>query len=447
MALLMLLLVAVPVVSVSRGTIFGDGDVSWHIAVGQWIMQHQRIPTADPFSFTGFGKPWVAMEWLADLLYAGSFAVAGYAGLAAVVAASLIALQMIVFAHVRRHLGPIGIAATLILMDIVLGPFLLARPHLLIWPILAAWTALLLRALETGKTPPWWSPILLVVWTNAHGSFPLAIVIAVAIALDALIAAKWRTWRQWGAFLAICLIAVLLNANGIRGVLQPFHVAGLETLPSIVEWQPSGPSNTPQFYAVLLLGLGVCLWRGVKMPIGQLLLLLALLLLAFHQVRHQSWFIIVAALVLPAHLHARGWAKSNIKPFILLAVPAVIVRALVPIVPPENSSNPWQLIAAVPPQLRTEPVLNGYSFGGPLILKGIRPYIDGRSEMYGDAFFTDYLNITKGDAPAFNRAVERYGIRWTMLPHRDKRLIAHLDSSGKWRRLYSDQVGVIHVRL
>ena len=29
-------------------------------------------------------------------------------------------------------------------------------------------------------------------------------------------------------------------------------------------------------------------------------------------------------------------------------------------------------------------MLNGYSMGGPLILSGIRPYIDGRGDMYGD---------------------------------------------------------------
>ena len=34
---------------------------------------------------------------------------------------------------------------------------------------------------------------------------------------------------------------------------------------------------------------------------------------------------------------------------------------------------PGDLIAAVPPELRSQPVLNGYAMGGPLILSGIRP--------------------------------------------------------------------------
>ena len=91
-------------------------------------------------------------------------------------------------------------------------------------------------------------------------------------------------------------------------------------------------------------------------------------------------------------------------------------------------------------------MLNGYTFGGPLILAGIKPYIDGRADLYGDAFVSDYNEITQGDGAKFNRAVERYGIRWTMLPPSNKRLIEELDQSPRWRRLYADQWAVVHVR-
>ena len=45
-------------------SIFRDGDVSWQVAAGEWILRHGYIPTTDPFSFTARGHPWVAMEWL-----------------------------------------------------------------------------------------------------------------------------------------------------------------------------------------------------------------------------------------------------------------------------------------------------------------------------------------------------------------------------------------------
>ena len=132
---------------------------------------------------------------------------------------------------------------------------------------------------------------------------------------------------------------------------------------------------------------------------------------------------------------------------LLGCVPMLAYALLAPMKPPEGRANPRSLIAAVPAACRSQPVFNEYSFGGPLILAGIKPYIDGRAEIYGDAFVTNYETIIHGDLPAFNREVQRYDIRWTMLPRDSKTLIDWLEASGKWRRIYSDKVGVIDVRL
>src|SRR5947209_7812627 len=274
---LIFVLVGLPVGLATTPRTFADGDVSWHVAAGRWMFAHHAIPTSDPFSFTAYGHPWIAMEWLADLIYASAYGLGSYTGLAMIVGAAMIALHAILYVHIRRSVGPIGIAASIVAADIVLSHFILARPHVIVWPILAAWTALLSNAADNRRLPPWWSLILPLLWTNIHASFPLAVLIAGAIALDAMIEAQWKTWRQWAAFIAGTVVAVMLNANGIQGILQPFHVTRLAMLPSIVEWQASTPSMTPEFYAVLLVALGAILWRGVKLPVGRLLLLLLLL--------------------------------------------------------------------------------------------------------------------------------------------------------------------------
>ena len=51
-------------------------------------------------------------------------------------------------------------------------------------------------------------------------------------------------------------------------------------------------------------------------------------------------------------------------------------------------------------------MINGYSMGGPLILPGIRPYIDGRGDMYGDELVVGYARITHGDAGRIGRSRE-----------------------------------------
>jgi hypothetical protein len=170
-----------------------------------------------------------------------------------------------------------------------------------------------------------------------------------------------------------------------------------------------------------------------------------MLALAFFQIRHQTWLAIVAAVILPPLLGEKTEVQGKSLPILAAAVPLLIARALIPLNLPESVSHPTILLAHIPPELRSQPVFNEYGFGGPLILAGIRPYIDGRSELYGDEFMTDYSKIADGDHGRLERAVKRYGIRWAILPV-DFKLRPLLDRSPQWRRIYADKVGVIYVR-
>jgi hypothetical protein len=439
------LVLALPLGIGTSDTIFRDGDTSWQVAAGEWILRNGKIPTTDPFSFTASGHPWIATEWLAEVIQALSFKLGGYGGVATLIGVALISLNAIVFFHLQRR-GPAMPWASLLAMNVVLAPIVMARPHVLAWPLLAGWTVLLLTYAERGRPPPIWSALLLTVWSNLHTSFPLAAPVGAAIALDSLIATKWVSLRQWLIFALVSLLAIMANANGIVGLIQPFHISNLEMLSVIAEWHPTTTHNTPAFFVILLLGLGVLLWRGIRIPIGRLILLIVTLGMAFVHMRHQSAFIIIAVCIIPPLFGSRAAANPVRKALLLAALPLLAVRAFLPFTPPESRANPYRLIAAVPRQLRSRPVFNDYVFGGPLILAGIKPYIDGRAEIYGDAFVQDYVNITNGDINAFNRAVQRYDIRWTMLSKSDKQLADAIESSGSWKRIYADHVGVIDVR-
>src|SRR4051794_15357099 len=95
------LVLGIPSGIATSASIFRDGDTSWQIAAGEWILRNGRIPTTDPFSFTAAGHPWVAMEWLAEVLYATAFRLGSYAGLAVIAAASLIAVQAMLFFYLQ----------------------------------------------------------------------------------------------------------------------------------------------------------------------------------------------------------------------------------------------------------------------------------------------------------------------------------------------------------
>jgi hypothetical protein len=360
------------------------------------------------------------------------------------------ALHAIVYANASRWLRLALVP--IVLMDFALIPMLLARPHVLTWPLLAFWVWLMLRARQNERAPPLFAALLMGLWANLHGGFVFGLLIAAVFGLEALAlsADKPRALRQWLVFGAICAFAIFINGNGVEGVFQPLRFTQLQMLPLIDEWKPSTPAKTPFFFAVLAVSLALIVWKRPRLSWARWLLLAAFLALALLQVRHQAMLAIIAAMILPS-----GFSRDEIGDHAMDrtmravtlcgAVLLVIARAVMPLTPPENEANPWNLIAAVPPELRSQPVLNGYSMGGPLILSGIRPYIDGRGDMYGDALVVGFSRIVHGDAEAFADAQQRWNFRWAMLPEEDKGLIALLDRSG-WRKIYADKVGVIYVR-
>lgn len=441
----------IPAVIGSSKTIFNDGDVSWHIATGQWILDHRAIPHTDPFSFTWAGKPWVPIEWLAEVLYASAYRMADYGGVAALVTAALMALHAVVFLNARRWVRTALLP--LVLMDFALIPMLLARPHVLTWPILALWTWLMLRAREQDRAPPLVAALLMTLWANMHGSFVFGLAIAGLFGLEALVMSsdKPRALRHWLLFGALCLAAIFINGNGVEGVIHPLRFTHLQMLPLIDEWKPSNPKVTPFFFGVLAVTLALIAWKRPRLPWTRWLLLAGFFGLAMLQVRHQAMLAIIAAMLLPEGF-GRGEAMSDRRDRSIgwLAVGAaallIAARAMMHLDPPENDANPWKLIAAVPPQLRTQPVLNGYSMGGPLILSGIRPYVDGRGDMYGDEHVLGFFRIVRGDRKAFGAAVQRWNIRWAIVPSNNKAFTVMLDTAPGWRRVVVDKVGAIYVR-
>ena len=69
--------------------LLGDPDSHWHIAVGNWMLAHGTVPTVDTFSFTFAGQPWIAKEWLSQLLMALAYNVGGWGGVTALAAAAV----------------------------------------------------------------------------------------------------------------------------------------------------------------------------------------------------------------------------------------------------------------------------------------------------------------------------------------------------------------------
>ena len=438
--------------------VLGDGDTWWHLGAGRWIVEHLAIPTTDPFSHSNPGIAWHAHEWGADVLMWLAYRGTGPAGLIALtgIAAGVAAALLADF--LQRHLRPaIVIVATMAALMCLL-PSVLARPHLLALPLFVVWVAALLKAREQERAPPLPLAALMTVWANLHGSFLLGLVLVAPLALEALIAAEDRkkTLTEWAAFGLLAIAAALVTPFGIAGFLFPLQVSALETLQLIGEWQSTTVANSPAFVTVALATIAVLLALGVRFPPLRALIYVGLLLMAFSHRRHQFVFGIIGWLFAAEPLGratakaASGRAEASRADWVMLAsvaaasLAALVLRVAVPVGIEDRHNLPLALIERVPPELRGAPVFNEYSLGGPLIFAGIRPFIDGRADMYGDDFIRRYRAANFGEAEAWDRIARRYDIKWTLLrPGSD--LIELIERRG-WRRILADDRAVVHVR-
>lgn len=435
--------------------VLNDPDTYWHLAAGEWMVAHGEILRHDVFSHTWAGRPWVSHEWLSEVAMALAYRAGGWGGLLVLTGAAVAAAFALLAQGLQRWLGATGVALALVLAFGLVGQSLLARPHLLVLPLLAGWMLELLAARRAGRAPALWLPLLMLLWANLHGSYAVGFVLMAPFALEALIAERRKPWpviRGWGGVGLLCVAAAALTPHGAAGLIHPFTITSMSTLSHIVEWRPADFSRLGPFELALLGALFVCLSRGVRMAPLRLILLLALLHLALQHTRHQLVLAIAGPLLLAEPLaaalgrEAAAQARRGGALAIALAGGLVLagVRMAAPLTRTDGPETPAAALASVPRALAAEPVFNSYDFGGYLIFRGVRPFIDGRADMYGDAFFRRFDKAEQGGA-AFDAAAARHDVAWTILKPGIP-LARELDHKPGWRRHYADRYAVVHVR-
>lgn len=435
-----------------------DPDSYSHIEVGRWIIAHGTLPSSDPFSFSRHGAPWITFEWLSEVIYAAAYALSGWSGVV-VLAAAAIALAFGLFTFfLLRELSPTQTLLMVMAAVVLLAPHMLARPHVLVLPVMVTWAAALVRCMDRAGPPPYWALPLLVLWANLHGSVVLALGLIGPVGLEVLLREKRSEWPQvilrWLPFAALAVGASCLTPYGPEPLLIPLTTLGLgPALAWISEWRPQDFSQIGGFELLLLGGI-FALARGVTLPVVRALVVIGLLHFALAQVRNADLLAMLAPLYLAAPLGRRfggptGDDKAGSSRGLNLAALGMLIAisaaALARDLRPAPFITPQAAIAAAN-LAKTGPVLNDYSFGGYLIFAGIPTFIDGRGELYGGPFIDRYNRaIALVDLADFLKLLDEYNIGATLLAPRTP-ATAMLDRLPQWQRVYSDDVAVVHKR-
>jgi hypothetical protein len=439
--------------------LLSDSDTYWQIAVGQWILDHGALPRVDVYSFSKPGEAWISSSWLAQILYAVSYNLAGWAG-PVVVAAGAIAATFALLAHFLERRIPSTYAGLVALTAMVLStPHLLARPHVLAMPVMVAWAYGLMTASERRQPPSFWLLPLIALWANLHGGFVFGLVLSSGFAIDALWNAEPSQRKplvlRWVAFGLAALAACCFTPYGWESILASRKILDLgELLRLLSEWMPADFSRLSPFELTILALIGGMLYRGVKLSPPRIALVLGLLHMALSHGRNVEVFALLLPIVVLTPV-SEQFALQPARPGRMTFVSAAMLAFTLGIstwalaahqmYSPPKSQAPAAAVEAVKAH-NLRRVLNDRAFGGYLIWRQMPVFIDGRAELYGEKFTMAYRNAVElKDVSQFLGLLRDYDID-ALLLQPGMPATGLLDQLSAWRRVYADDVAILYVR-
>lgn len=452
-----------------------DPDLWWHLKTGEYTLSH-TIPRTDLFSYTTFGQPWIAHEWLSEVIMFKIYKWFGFGGLMGFFAALLPLCFYWVYCRISKVFLPLSVFAGLLGATMV-SFFWGARPQVFN-VVLLSFFLWLLEAVQMRRIKFGWFgvlPIVMVLWANLHSGFVLGLFLLgcfwLAQGLEEL-SPRSEAWlskkERYGFLILICFCAgaMGLNPHGYEIFSYPFLTLGNSAQQDfIAEWQsPNFHLGLFQFFLlIVLLGIGSLAINSKKVSWFEFILYLGSLAASLVSVRHIPFFIIVSIPIICKSAQNKFFEVTPlfivepqsgfIKTFNLVFFTVLVVASIfyVEFKVRENSQkvNVHELAPAV--DFLTEKGwqnlrgLNAYDWGGYLIWRGIKVFIDGRADLYQDSILKDYRAITD-IAPRWDDFLKNYKIDYVLF-RKEAPLSNILTKRDDWAIAYESPKVVLFKKL
>jgi len=456
-----------------------DGDFWWHLKTGEYIIRTHTIPRTDFFSFTNYGRAWVAHEWLSEVIFYSIYSKFGFNVLIAVFAILIALAFWITFNRTDSHPLIACFAALLGVWTIL--PDIGVRPRVFTLLLSSVYLALLGRFVRRGKEREiWWLVPLMALWVNLHGGFLIGLVLIgltiVGVFLDAWangekFNSSWPQIKTLGLVLTGCALAVLLNPHGIWIYKFPFEIF-LSPIQqqAIVDWLSPDfhQSEAVPLILLILLTIAALAMSPKRARLSELLLFLATLYMMLKSRRHMSILSLVAVPIMGHYLQNWITARSGGKMFATTAsanlTRKITVFGILFLLP--LFAFAWKLkttVFATPTQRALNAPVKAVEYlqqnqiigrtftdpniwGGYLIWKmpSNPVYIDGRIDMYGDEFVREYMNIILAYID-WREPFDRYGVQIAIVEPKSA-LATELRKASDWQQVYGDELAVVFTR-
>ncbi len=456
-----------------------DTDTWWHLRSGQYIVETRSIPTTDPFSHTRGSQAWFDQSWLAQIFWYGLYALGGWIALSLGLAV-LVTLAFWLVWQVTP--GNLYIRAFSIILGAVTSAVIwAARPQMISFLLTALVLWLLERYKRTGWRGIYAMPLITLLWANIHGGYAIAfMLVAVYLVGDTFNHLTGHqdgpllAWSQLARLIVIAAVSfavVAINPNGWQMWVYPFRTVGIGVLRDYIqEWRSPDfhLAMTWPFVAMLVLTLAAMGRTPRRVDWTALAMVGTWAVWSLFAWRNVGLYGLLTVPVL-AGCATAAWGQYlpsgdisplsqrrafNLLNWLLLAVIilAAAVRIAVTLSPQaylaaEEKSLPAGAVRFIQAEKPAGPLFNSYNWGGYLIFKlwpAYPVYIDGRTDLYDDAFIRRYVDVTVAN-DGWRQTLDDDGINLVLIENNSV-LDKFLRISSAWQEVYRDKMAVIFAR-
>ncbi len=462
-----------------------DSDLGFHLAGGRWILENHRFPSQDTYTYTVAGRPYLDIHWLYQVALYLFYRLGGYTLLSLVHSGLILAAFILAWKRVRLTGAPVWMGVLLLAAAIGASEIRFrARPEVASWFLMGLTLWVLDQRLYRKRNLLFLLPPLQLVWVNTEGLF----VLGWGLMAFYWLSGYWHSGKPDPKLLRYSLGAVacgLVNPNFFRGLLYPFsHLAMLSTANvfkyTVQELEPPWalPVATDfaffsylliyKLFSLFLLVLLLATFRRRKLH--EWLLALAFFGLSVSALRNVPLFLMACLPVAASAWNDLGWDRLRKFQSAFLARPffAWVMAALLSGASLQVTTNAHYVSGrrtdrfGVGLALRELPVracrflaenhldgriVNQLDSGGWLDWQGPpgRTFVDGRLEVMGRDFYTEYMESMSPGGLARLAAKYRADILFFKPTHAPQ-WILDLTHMPDWRLVYLDETAAVYLR-
>jgi hypothetical protein len=471
-----------------------DLDLGWHLAYGQYLVQHHRILDTNIYSTTMQGYHWVSSSWLLDALTYALFQRCGFVGLS--ILGALVSTGMFYVISRAFKLDLIENVIAMLFLYAYLSPaFEASIKGQTVSLLLLSILLLIMKRYEEGNDKILLLSIpLFIIWPNLHTQYFLGLALMVGwfglhgvrkissrgVILRSLadlkrIPGQVRTdMKNSNALfvigvIALTVLATFINPRGVEVLGEIGRHVNNPSQKAIVEWLPfaSGSTLWRQFLGLDLFILAICVWLLYKREAIKYLPWMGItlmLMIAAWGTRRYAWSGVIAAsfFVLPVI------RRLNVAKYQAAKAIAVVVLALwfvwvvkVKLTKEDVSGMDWQRFCRETVECSdasakfildnklTANLWTYYGYGGWLIWNypEIKPSIDGRMTSWVDEHdYSAFLEYYYQEQGVTDIDKSPYDAAYTVVSKPVYKRLTALAQQKKWTLVYEDHVAAVFIR-